>query len=136
MNLTKYVFILIETERRNITMPSQIRKPFSIVPNTRIINPDDFLQEVRGSVFVAEISMSDLEIFSTVNKNVARIGGSADAYFNMVTPFTRTTNDQWIFENMLDAQLNEFTFPVSLVIYYTYQIFSHLVRVTWSKQIC
>ena len=117
-------------------MPSQIRKPFSIVPNTRIINPDDFMQEVRASVFVSEISMSDLEIFSTVNRNVARIGGSADAFFNMITPFTRTTNDQWIFENMLDAQLNEFTFPVSLVIYYIHKTFSYQFRVTWSKRIC
>ena len=99
-----------------VEIPSKISKVISIKEEARSARPEGLYEKINTIVQKFHIFIEDQQTVYFVGKKHTRVGESAQAVINIITPLSRTSNGLWNFESIFESHFGDFSLIANQVI--------------------
>jgi len=81
-----------------------------------IIEKDEQFVKINNPVRVVNTHVSNLDILYVVGKRKIKVGNSEKALITHITPLKMLKKDDWVFDSLIEANLDNFDVSVNMVI--------------------
>jgi len=108
------VEVLVALENHTLEMPTELKPEFTILNRNQILRDVDTFQQVRASLYVAKVMLSEAKAYYAIEDRRIYLGNAENANIMAFSPNKQITKDSWIFEAQIFAELGQFLLTLNM----------------------